>query len=108
METSAYTPLAGALSGTLNGDSAVAGQIPGNRRRRQEGDADNFDFSIIGVDKFFWSEKFPFEAILKPLEYISDQSGGGSGIPDVLIIHQIPKVQYVCTFGGARPPDPLR
>jgi len=74
-ETSGYTVLAGALSGALP-SGATIGQIPGNRRRRNDDGADNFNFSTSGVDSFFWSEKLPFEAILKPLEYISDQKKG--------------------------------
>ncbi len=80
MEASAYTPLAGALSGTLLGNTAVAGQIPGNRRRRTEDGNTDFNFNDIGVNKFFWSKKLPFEAILKPLEFISDTSNSGSGL----------------------------
>ena len=54
-------PLKGCLSGTLDVATTPAGQIPGGKRRNSSLDWDNTD-----VDKFFWSERLPFEAIMDP------------------------------------------
>jgi hypothetical protein len=67
-QTPITQPLAAGLSGTLT--SIGAGQIPGKSRRAP------FDFSDVDVDRFFWSDKIPFEGILKPMEYINDQRIG--------------------------------
>ena len=65
---SASVPLGGGLSGSLT--VTVSGTIPGNRRRPNEGDNPNFDFSnpTFGEDinKFFWADRLPFETILNP------------------------------------------
>jgi hypothetical protein len=80
-----FSPLHGCLSGALDtivkgagaGDgiagftAGAPGQIPGNRRRRTEGDQTNFDWvSHSDTQKFFWGDVIPFEGILNPLEHI--------------------------------------
>ena len=73
------------------GTSEAAITIPGGRRRRKEGAADNFDFFKldVGVEgdqlkdqsrgaphNMFYSDVIPFEGIFKPLEHISDAKRG--------------------------------
>ena len=79
-----FSPLHGCLSGALDtliqGDvtrpgfgPATPGQIPGNRRRRTEGDKTNFDWDLHSdTQKFFWGDVVPFEGILNPLEHIGN------------------------------------
>ena len=68
--TSSYdAPLAGGLSGSLT--APTSGEIPGNRRRRG---ASNYDFSNSDVDKFFWADSLPFEALLNPVRYIGNDN----------------------------------
>ena len=84
-----FSPLHGCLSGVLMqhtqsvGLTAYGGRpayqatvpcmMPGNRRRRVEGNMDNFDWGTYpDTMKFFWSDVIPFEGILKPLEHIGD------------------------------------
>ena len=72
-----------------SGSSVTAITLPGGRRRRQEGAADNFDFFRLAKAEeeevpeqlkigdrgaphdMFYSDVVPFEAIFKPMEHIS-------------------------------------
>ena len=90
LSASAFFSLA---SGDLasSGSSETAITIPGGRRRRKEGAADNFDFFKLdaGVDgdqlkdgsrgaphRMFYSDVVPFEGIFKPMEHISTDKRG--------------------------------
>jgi hypothetical protein len=70
----ATQPLSGLKSGSYS--SAVpAANIPGNTRRPSPTDNDggwNFADNLTGSDlaTFWWSQRFPFEAILNPDEYL--------------------------------------
>ena len=62
---------AGAGDGIAGFTAGAPGQIPGNRRRRTEGDQTNFDWvNHSDTEKFFWGDVVPFEGILNPLEHI--------------------------------------
>ena len=82
-----FSPLHGCLSGVLMQhtqsvggypvlgrpayQATVPSMMPGNRRRRSEGNLTNFDWGRYpDTMKFFWSDVIPFEGILKPLEHI--------------------------------------
>ena len=72
-----YDPLQGALTGSwtvgmVGGGGIEPGQIPGSRRRRETGAETDFDFSAEARAGFFWSDRIPFESLLKPLDDISD------------------------------------
>jgi hypothetical protein len=76
----------GQLQAEASGTAELAHTIPGGRRRRKEGGAENFDFFVtekvaaiteagirpLGPANFFYSDVIPFEGIFKPLEYIGD------------------------------------
>jgi hypothetical protein len=72
LTSSLSAPLRGGLSGALG--SIGAGCVPDNRRRRVTSTSGNFDFSNTDVDAFFWGDSIPFEGILKPLDYISNEN----------------------------------
>ena len=85
---SASTLWSYATGGPLpTGTSEAAITIPGGRRRRKEGAADNFDFFKLDIGleddqlkdgsrgaphSFFYSDVIPFEGIFKPMDHISD------------------------------------
>ena len=100
--SSIQDPLHGQLSASIffslpSGDIGISGSaetavtIPGGRRRRKEGAADNFDFFKLdaGVEgdqlkdgsrgaphRMFYSDVVPFEGIFKPMEHISTDKRG--------------------------------
>jgi len=95
-------PLAGQLSSSvffslatgdlqMSGASETAITLPGGRRRRKEGTAENFDFFKLDVavegdqlkdgsrgapHRMFYSDVIPFEGIFKPMEHISSEKRG--------------------------------
>jgi len=85
--TEAPQPLKGALSGNLGTSGGDYVSVPGGRRRPRTPSAGNFDFTIDNVDKFFWTDRLPFEAILDPEPHISSTS-----LRDFLIISDIRNV----------------
>ena len=68
-----YSPLRGCLSGGLGGSTLG---IPGNRRRRKEGAATQFDFADGNTNKFFFGDVVPFEGLLKPMDHIGMDKPG--------------------------------
>ena len=95
--------LNGALSGTLT--SPVAGQIPGNNRRFNGNNPatvgqNTFDFSSANVNKFFWGDRLPFEALMSPENYL-----GGS--KNVTVLSDINEVLYNDVTGSLKEGSPL-
>ena len=93
-------PLSGALwtSGTAD-SSRYVGQIPGNTRRRSNGQFDWYNTTVVvdvdgsdsahqhtygeDIRKFFWSERVAFEDLLNPKKVLEDTAYGGIASSDV-------------------------
>jgi hypothetical protein len=72
-----FNPLQGPLTASWTIMAAGSpginyGEIPGGRRRRQVNGSSDFNFTSEATADFFWSDRVPFEALLKPMEEISD------------------------------------
>jgi len=75
-------PLRGCLSGTLSATSD--GELPGGSRRNTSLDWDNVD-----VDKFFWAERLPFEAIMDPASVLVEGQDNPTVLSDLNSILRI-------------------
>lgn len=83
----ATQPLSGIKSGSFS-SAIAAGNIPGNTRRPSATDAYaqwNFADNLTGSDlaAFWWSERFPFESILNPEEFLKRNNNADILLSDV-------------------------